>query len=320
MPNRRRMRLIMRALAAAILLAVANLSPTFYAKPTAAEAGEPFSQGLIFRPTSEVVAALQQTAAFPEADAGFSSYYRIRDDNDNFTLDKSAVDGVLLSDPPPLSVRTSPASLVSVGDNYSVASFPVLNIDQTTTSVQVYYDSGGWVVAYFPRGGESSRAWQAVDLDAENPTLESLDRTTLLDAINAVVNEALSQPKVATADLGFYHWEFPTANAFFMMANARGTDGSDSLSFAVPAGFTVHEASISLWVSGTEGACADVSLDGTEIIASSCDRQFQHARAPLTDFNAPSGHTMISTHTSGGDYGGSGVLIMLVYTVPQPGG
>ena len=310
----------MRALAAAILLAVANLSPTFYAKPTAAEAGEPFSQGLIFRPTSEVVAALQQTAAFPEADAGFSSYYRIRDDNDNFTLDKSAVDGVLLSDPPLLSIRTSPASLVSVGDNYSVASFPVLNIDQTTTSVQVYYDSGGWVVAYFPRGGESSRAWQAVDLDAENPTLESLDRTTLLDAINAVVNEALSQPKVATADLGFYHWEFPTANAFFMMANARGTDGSDSLSFAVPAGFTVHEASISLWVSGAEGACAGVSLDGTEIIASSCDRQFQHARAPLTDFNAPSGHTMISTHTSGGDYGGSGVLIMLVYTVPQPGG
>ena len=152
--------------------------------------------------------------------------------------------------------------MVSIGKNYSVASFPVLNIDDTTTSLQVYYDSDGWVVAYFPRGDESSRAWQAVDLDPENPTLTSLDRTTLLDAINAVVNEALNQPKVATEDLGFYHWEFPAANAFFMMANARGTEGSDSLSFAVPAGFTVHEASISLWVSGTEGACADVSLDG----------------------------------------------------------
>ena len=191
MPNRRGIRLMMRILAALILLAVANLSSNFYAKPTAAETSEPPSQGLIYGLTSEAVSALQQTAAFPEADAGFSSYYRTRDAGDNFTLDKSVVDGVLLSDPPPRSVRAAPASLVSVGDNYSVASFPVLNIDQTTTSVRVYYDSGGWVVAFFPRGDESSRAWQAEGLDVDNPTLESLDRTTLLDAINAVVSEAL---------------------------------------------------------------------------------------------------------------------------------
>ena len=202
MPDRRRMRLRMRALVAVILLAVATLSSTLYAKQTAAETGEPSSQGLIFGLTSEVVAALQQTDAFPAADAGFSAYYRTRDAEDNFTLDKSAVDGALLSDPPPRSVRAAPASLVSIGDNYSVASFPVLNIDQTTTSVQVYYDSGGWVVAYFPRGDESSRAWQAEGLDVDNPTLESLDRTTLLDAINAVVSEALDQPEVAAADLG----------------------------------------------------------------------------------------------------------------------
>ncbi len=315
-----KVRWIMPVWGIVILAAAVVMSTGFGTGERTAQAEEHMLPGISFELSADARKALQQTTAFPAADAGFSAYYRTREAGDSFTLDKSAVDGVLLSDPPPLSVRTGPASLVSVGDNYSVASFPVLNIDQTTTSVQVYYDGDGWVVAYFPRGDESSRAWQAVDLDVDNPALTNLDRTTLLDAINAVVNEALNQPKVATADLGFYHWEFPTANAFFMMANARGTDGSDSLSFAVPAGFTIHEASISLWVSGTEGACADVSLDGTEIMASRCDRQFQHAPVPLTDFNAPSGHTMISTHTSGGAYGASGVLFMIVYTVPQPGG
>ena len=315
-----KVRWIMPVWGLVILAAAIFLSIGFGTGDRTARAEGHMLPGMSLELSADARKALQQTTAFPAAEAGFSSYYRTRDDGDNFTLDKSKVDGVLLSDPPQLSVRTGPASLVSVGDNYSVASFSVLNIAETTTSVQVYYDSGGWVVAYFPKGDESSRAWQAVELDPENPTLTSLDRTTLLDAINAVVNEALKQPKVTTADLGFYHWEFPTANAFFMMANARGTDGSDSLSFAVPAGFTVHEASISLWVSGTEGACADVSLDGAEIIASTCDRQFQHAPVPLMDFNAPSGHTMISTHTSGGDYGASGALIMLVYTVTQPGG
>ena len=129
--------------------------------------------------------------------------------------------------------RASPASLIDTGDNYSVVSLPIHNIDQTTTTVHLYYDSEGWVVAYFLREEESSRAWQARHLELENPAMDTID-ITLLDAINVVVEEALGQPSLVAENLNFYHWAHPTATDFFMMANARGDVGTDTISFAVP--------------------------------------------------------------------------------------
>jgi hypothetical protein len=93
-----------------------------------------------------------------------------------------------------------------MGNNYTVGSVPIINIDGLTTTVHLYYDDQGWIVTYFPRGSESSRVWQAVDLNSENPALADVSRTTLMDAINDVLVEALNTSPATPDQLGYYHW------------------------------------------------------------------------------------------------------------------
>jgi hypothetical protein len=264
--------------------------------------------------TAEARRSLQQGDAFPSGDAGFSAYYRVTNASSLPTLDKAAVDKVVMGEVKDLTYHASPASLINTGDNYSVVSLPIHNIAQTTTTVHLYYDDEGWVVAYLLRGEESSRVWQAGNLDnldPENPAIDAID-TTLLDAINVVVEEALGQPALVADDLGFYHWGHPTATDFFMMANARGDVGTDTISFAVPESFTMREVSVSLWVSGD--ACGSVTLDGEPLTRDRCHRQFHHAPVAWADFTGQTGHTMLLKQ-SVSSTGASGAIIMLVYSV-----
>ena len=261
--------------------------------------------------TAEARRSLQQGDAFPSGAAGFSAYYRVTNTSNLSALDKAAVDEAVMGEVKGSTYRASPASLIDTGDNYSVVSLPIHNVDQTTTAVHLYYDSEGWVVAYFLREEESSRAWQARDLDKENPAMDAID-TTLLDAINVVVEDALDQPSLVAENLNFYHWAHPTATDFFMMANARGDMGTDTISFAVPESFEMQEVSVSLWVSGD--ACASVTLDGEPLTQDRCQRQFHHTPVAWNDFTNQTGHTML-LEQSVSNAGASGAIIMLVYSV-----
>ena len=261
--------------------------------------------------TAEARRSLQQGDAFPSGDAGFSAYYRVTNASSLPTLDKAAVDEGVMGEVESSTYRSAPASLIDTGENYSVVSLPIHNIAQTTTTVHLYYDDEGWVVAYLPRGEESSRVWQAGNLDDENPAMDAID-TTLLDAINVVVEEALGQRALVADDLGFYHWGHPAATDFFMMANARGDTGTDTISFAVPESFEMQEVSVSMWVSGD--ACATVTLDGEPLTQNRCQPQFHHIPVAWNDFTGQTGHTML-LEQSVSDMGASGAIIMLVYSV-----
>ena len=261
--------------------------------------------------TAEARRSLQQGDAFPSGDAGFSAYYRVTNASSLPTLDKAAVDKVVMGEVKDLTYRSAPASLINTGDNYSVVSLPIHNIAETTTTVHLYYDDEGWVVAYFLQEEESSRVWQARDLYGENPAMDAID-TTLLDAINVVVEDALDRPALVEENLNFYHWDHPTATDFFMMANARGDMGTDTISFAVPESFEMHEVSVSLWVSGD--ACGSVTLDGEPLTRDRCHRQFHHAPVAWADFTGQTGHTML-LQQSVSSTGASGAIIMLIYSL-----
>lgn len=275
-----------------------------------------YSPGITLGLTAEAREALQQSGnAFPASDAGFSAYYRTPDGAGGFALDKIAVDQALLNGSNPTSLRAGVGTLIDMGNNYTVVSVPILNIDGLTTTVHLYYDDQGWIIAYFPRGSESSRAWQAVDLDPENPVLTNVSRTVLMDAINDVLVEGLNTPPVTHDQLGYYHWAYPAATNFLMIATARGLQGSDKVSFAVPASFTMHEVSASMWISQMNMSCAHIILDGIDLMGNQCNRSFHYVFVNLSDFNSLTAHRLQLDHFSQ-DAGASGALVMLVYSVP----
>ena len=90
------------------------------------------------------------------------------------------------------------------------------------TTVNLYYYGQGWLVAYSTVGDEPSRFWQAKGLNLEDPVLSDVSDNTLLDAINAVLVEALNSEPINPDQLGYYHWSYPIATEVLMIANARG--------------------------------------------------------------------------------------------------
>ena len=264
--------------------------------------------------------ALQQSdQAFPSETAGFSAYYRVEENGAN-TLDKSAVDDHIFS--PILSgdttLRKAPATLIEMGDNYTVASLSLHNIDQLTSTVNLYYDDEGWIVAYLTSGAESSQIWQAKDLDAESPEVSDISNTTLLEAINVAVSEALDETAIEDddSDLGYYHWQHTDADNFLMMAVSKKDQGEYPVQFSVPATFTVAEVSATLWVS--QGAnpmapCAKVTLDSSDLISEHCSKGIYNGAANLEDFDDMTGHSWKLIHSER-DAGGSGALLMILYS------
>ena len=73
----------------------------------------------------------------------------------------------------------SPATLVSIGDNYTVAKVALENIDDIVSTVNLYYDDEGWIIAFLPRGVASSQIWQARKENVENPVVTDIALTTL---------------------------------------------------------------------------------------------------------------------------------------------
>ena len=274
------------------------------------------SAGITLGLTAEARESLQQTGqAFPASQAGFSAYFRVQDETGGFGLDKIAVDQALFSDSGPTIFRAGIGTLIESGGNYGIGGIPIFNIDGLVTQVNLYYDEEGWIVAYLSSGQESSRVWQAVELSTENPALVDISRTTLLDAINEVVTQALNHPAVSHDQLGYYHWEHPSATRFLMFATARGTIGSDVMSFAVPSNFLVQEVSTAMWISTFDLPCARTILDGVDITGEQCNSSFHYSQQNLGEFNSLSAHTLILDHLNQ-DNGASGALVMLVYSAP----
>ena len=305
------------ALLAAVTLGAALLALFFNPQTVAdlhQENGPPrFALAL----TAEARQALQSTSnAFPRGNAGFSAYYRVSTLQNGFELNKDLVDRVLHNASSEIPRVSGTPALQDTGGSHSVTSLPINNIADLTTPVNVYYDAQGWVVAYFPRGTPSSQAWQAGNLNVEEPELTDVSHTVLLDAISAVLAAAQNSPAITPEDLGYYHWEFPLATNFLMIASASGNVGTDVVSFAVPESFTVHEVSVTSWTTGDSGSCTRVELDDGNVNHDRCGPGWNHTHAELSSFNQRTAHSMNLEHY-GHSTGASGAMVILVYTPDQ---
>lgn len=310
----------MRRIVALLAIVVAVFVPLFagYLQESAPVHRLSYPSGIRLHLTAEASQSLRaSSSAFPAAEAGFSAYHRVATSGGGFSLDKTAVDQALLKQPSPASRRARAATLLQTGDNYTIATVPIVNIDGLTTAVGLYYDTQGWVVAYFPKGTASSTAWQAIGLDTENPDLRDVSATTLLDAINEVLSTVAGAAPLAPEQARYYHWQYTGATNFLTFATALGSVGSDSVIFAVPDGFTVYESSISMWVSkaGAGTACARASLDRVDLTGDRCIRGFTHLVI------APAGISRGTTHALtleqfNENAGAAGLLGMLIYSTP----
>ena len=257
--------------------------------------------------------------AFPSDTAGFSAYYRREKDGSN-SLDKDTVDDHIFG-PIEAGVNTAlaaPAKLVDVGNNFTVASLSLKNIDSLTSAVNLYYDDEGWIVAYLPIDEPASQIWQARNIDSETPIITDINDNTLLDAINVVIDEALKETAVEHDDteLGYYHWQYSEADNFLMLAVSREARGEYPVQLAVPDSLTVKEVSSTMWISqGTnaQAPCAKVTVDDTDVIAETCAKGIYSATTSLTESEGTSTHSwkLIQTERDGG---ASGALLMILYS------
>ena len=265
-------------------------------------------------------ALLASEKAFPSQDAGFSAYYRVGEDG-SYSLDKGAVDDLIFSQlrSGDTTFRTAPATLVDMGQNYTVARLTLENIDDLESEVNLYYDDEGWIVAYLDSDEASALVWQAKGIDPENPSIDDDDigNTVFLNAINIVVDEALGGTAIEDddPDLGHYHWQFPNADTYLMMAVSRQDQGEYPVQFAVPDRLTVTEISASLWISqltNPAAPCASVTLDSSDLIGKKCEKGIYSGKVDLPLSAGPSGHTW-KLIQSERDQGASGSLMVIIY-------
>ena len=288
--------------------------------PVEAESGDPVPHKLMTQLTHAKRPALQGTElAFPSDTAGFSAYYRREKDGSN-SLDKDAVDDHIFGpiESGVVTMLDAPAKLVDVGNNFTVATLSLKNIDSLTSSVNLYYDDEGWIVAYLPDDQPASQVWQAKALDWETPLITDINDNTLLDAINVVIDEALQETAIEHDDtgLGYYHWQHTEADNFLMLAVSRDERGEYPVQLAVPDSIVVKEVSATMWVSqGThaQAPCAKVTVDDADVIAETCAKGIYSATTSLTVSEGTSTHSwkLIQSERDGG---ASGSLLMIIYS------
>ena len=266
--------------------------------------------------------AQDDSLAFPADSAGFSAYYRVKEGG-SFQLDKGKVDDFIFSpiSPEDTSVRTAPATLVSIGDNYTIARVSLVNIDGIVSRVNLYYDDEGWVVSYLPSGAPSSQIWQAREENIESPSVTDISLTTLLDTLNLVIADSLEKTAIDSEDagLGYYHWQHPDADSFLMMAVSRQEQGEYPVQFSVPSTLTVSEVSATLWISqggNPQAPCAKIVFDDEDLIANQCEKGIYSSTVDLTKFREKETHSWKLVQSERKE-GASGGLMMIVYSTPE---
>ena len=208
------------------------------------------------QPQWDVAAAQSDaTTAFREEEAGFSAFYRVPAPAETDTssepaprLNVLAITGTLLS--PTTSgdtVRAGAGSIVALGDNYGIVSIPMFRTTQAakahvpSTSVNVYYDDRGWIVAYLPVGEPAALIWRHDALYGDNKnttTSQGLEENLLILAINEALTTSDPSLAIVTHEsAGYYDWENPDCNAFTVFSDSTNGDvSSDSPTGEVPGG------------------------------------------------------------------------------------
>ena len=191
--------------------------------------------------------------AFQEDAAGFSSYYRVTDEQGKpVALEVPEVTMHLLRKPDESnSVRAQLAgSAVDIGSNFSIITLPMVaaaGVVVAPQDVTVYYDNEGWIAAYLAADQPAAAFWKHDPADTTTPKQELSDNLLVL-AINEVINahnEATPEAEHLTrvthdgdADgnykVKYYDWQNADCNAFILFTDGSNGGAPTPVNFVIP--------------------------------------------------------------------------------------
>ncbi|MEA2092391.1 MAG: hypothetical protein U9P61_00195 [Patescibacteria group bacterium] len=203
-------------------------------------------------------------STFPKDEAGISAYVKLEgiDDSNNATVLNRVAAFIETAESKDTHVIGEVPVEIIIKDNYHL-----FDID-----INIYFDIEGWLVAYFPRGTESSKIVQWNDY-----TIGDLESSILEEAIDQVIEGVNNNNKFEDEkelDLSYsdspdyYHFEYENANRMTIIIDTVKTKGSpyttssgfgnpvdywSENSFSVTVPGIIHEASYSVYFSKNIG-------------------------------------------------------------------
>ena len=312
-------------LTASAWAAAADPAAAYYADPSRLAAMELAPPPL---PASD--RASDGETGFPKADAGISAYYRIPVPQGVDATDADApllniMDVVIALTAPATDgdkKRAGPADIINLGLNFGIISIPMLGEPLASTppptTVNVYFDDQGWIIAYLPKDAPPAAIWRYSG--SGDDANVALDDDFLARAIGLVAKSGADAADYSRP-AGYYDWQNPECDAYVLFSNRIDGAAAHPVRFIIPSAIDAVQASAAVLItSHTEGGSADraeLRVDDAAVVSASRDAaqsQYNAVKFDLTIADGPvSQHTMAIT--SNAKISAAGV-VMLLYDKP----
>lgn len=264
---------------------------------------------------------------FPKADAGISAYYRIPAPQDGNRLD---IMDVVIALTTPATVddkrRAGPADIINLGLNFGIIAIPMhgapVAATVPSTTVNVYFDDQGWIIAYLPKGTPPAAIWRYSgngddDGDDANAALED---DFLARAIELVVSESGAGAGGYAGPSGYYDWQNPECDAYVLFSNRIGGAAAHPVRFIIPSAIDAVQASAAVLITDhTEEGSADgvaLQVDGATVASASRDAAQSQYNAVKFDLDIADGPVSQHTMAITGDGISAAGVVMLLYDKP----
>ena len=299
------------------LAAAVDPAAAYYADPS-----RPAAMELAPPPLPSSDTASDSETGFPKADAGISAYYRIPDPQDGNRLDIMDV-VIALTAPAPADdeVRAGPADIINLGLNFGIIAIPmhgaVAASTPPSTTVNVYFDDQGWIIAYLPKDTPAAAIWRYSGNGADANA--ALDDDFLARAIGLVA-ESGADADGYTGPSGYYDWQNPECDAYVLFSNRISGPADRPVRFIIPSAIDSVQASAAVLItSHTERGSidrADLQVDGETVVSASRDPAQSQHNAVNFDLDLADGPVSQHTMAITGDGISAAGVVMLLYDKP----
>ena len=266
---------------------------------------------------------------FPKADAGISAYYRIPAPQGADATDSDApllniMDVVIALTAPATAkdlVRAGPADIINLGLNFGIIAIPmhgaVAAATPPPTTVRVYFDDQGWIIAYLPKGTPAAAIWRYSG--SGDDANVALDDDFLARAIGLVAKSGAGAADYSRP-AGYYDWQNPECDAYVLFSNRIGGAAAHPVRFIIPSAIDAVQASAAVLItSHTEGGSADraeLRVDDAAVVSASRDAAQSQYNAVKFDLDIADGPVSQHTMAITGDGISAAGVVMLLYDKP----
>lgn len=322
------MLVVMSTIPAFVFAGAADPAAAYYA-----DASRPAAMELTPPPLPVSDSSSDGEVGFPKADAGISAYYRIpsaQDGNrqDRNRLDIMAVVIALTSEPDAADdMRAGAADIINLGLNFGIIAIPMQNSPALAstpppTTVRVYFDDQGWIIAYLPKDKPAAAIWRYGGNDDGGDGNDALDGNFLARAIELVVSESGVDAAGYAGPSGYYDWQNPDCDAYVAFSNSVGAQPANPVRFLIPDRIKQIQASAAVLIIdhsiGGSTETAELQVDGIAVVSASRDTtQSPHS---TDNFDLEIDDGLVSEHNMAVIASRDGIsaagVVMLLYDKP----